>query len=76
MLVKREEVICNWCGKSCTKSNVLHNYVALKPHFGYGSSFEGLQIEESHLCEECYKKLEAQFKIQPKKKENHIFSWG
>lgn len=70
------EVICNKCEATCTSYDQVHNYVSLQAHFGYGSSLDGYQIDEMHLCEKCFLELESMFKIKPVKKCPSYYEWG
>lgn len=63
---KIHDVICNKCGKSCTYMKYIHNYASIQPNFGYGSSFDGLFVEEMHLCETCFDEFKSTCKIPPK----------
>lgn len=61
--VERErvvEVTCNRCGRVCTRE-----HVNLKHSWGYDSR-KDLEAHESHLCEDCYDWLVAQFRIPVK----------
>lgn len=69
VMVSREievtnDVVCNCCGKS-TKDQYGHfECVEVVACWGYGSTKDN-QCHESHICETCYDRIVATFKIPP-----------
>lgn len=61
---KLQEVSCNCCGKSLLIQNgiIKEGYASYRDVFGYFSNKDG-QVHSFDLCEACYDKLIAQFKI-------------
>ena len=63
----REEtkVFCNCCGKEMNVENeiVKEGIFSIKYQFGYFSKKDG-QVHEFDMCEECYDKMIAEFKLQ------------
>lgn len=67
-----EEVICNCCAKPIKKYEYgdynsftqFHDYIHIKKTFGYWSNHD-TEIHNMDICEECYEKFIATFKIKP-----------
>ena len=59
------DVICNACGESC-RDNLGMNfeYADVSAAWGYGSK-KDMEVHRGHLCEACYDKLVASWKIPP-----------
>lgn len=58
------EIICNCCGKEITKDKFGYtsDYLSIEKRWGYNSSYDN-EIHRFDICEECYKKFTAAFKI-------------
>lgn len=63
-------VICNGCGKSLKVENgvLKEGCFSGKQNFGYFSSMDG-ERHQFDLCEDCYRKLIAQFAVPVEKEE-------
>ena len=60
-----EKIICNQCGKeiSVIQGVAREDYLSVEKRWGYFSDKDN-QIDSFELCEDCYDKLTASFKIQ------------
>ena len=68
--VELVSVICNHCGKELLVKNGILNEGCLEVHapFGYFSKRDG-QIHHFDLCEDCYEKMIAGFRIPVENQE-------
>ena len=60
-----DKIICNQCGKEIpvVKGVAGEDYLSVEKCWGYFSKKDG-QTDTFELCEDCYDKLVASFKIQ------------
>jgi ribosomal-protein-alanine N-acetyltransferase len=56
----KKQIICNGCGRILKAER--QDFLTVQKEWGYFSQ-KDLQIHEFHLCEECYDKMIAGFKI-------------
>lgn len=56
-----DRVVCNRCGRELEK---YEDHLSVSKKWGYGTGFDG-ETHNFDLCEECYKKIAADFKISP-----------
>jgi ribosomal-protein-alanine N-acetyltransferase len=62
-----ESVRCNCCGKPIPDKT---DYLSIEKRWGYGTSLDNSQ-HNFDLCEECYTKIIANFKISPCADDNN-----
>lgn len=60
----KDETFCNCCGKKIEKED----FVEIEKIWGYFSGKDGVK-ESFDLCETCYDKITAGFKIPPERKD-------
>ena len=60
-----DKIVCNQCGKEIPmiKGVAREDYLSVEKCWGYFSEKDG-QTDSFDLCEDCYDKLVASFKIQ------------
>ena len=60
-----DKIICNQCGQEIPviKGVAREDYLSVEKQWGYFSKKDG-QTDTFDLCEDCYDKLAASFKIQ------------
>lgn len=61
---KEQQIFCNYCGKEILVENeiVKEGIFSVEYQFGYFSGKDG-QVHGFDLCEACYDKMTAEFKI-------------
>lgn len=64
------QVVCNSCGKKLRVENgyLKEECISVEKRFGYFSRKDGTE-QHFDLCEDCYDRLTAQFKVPAKKRE-------
>jgi GH25 family lysozyme M1 (1,4-beta-N-acetylmuramidase) len=75
---KINEVVCNCCGKQIKKysvnnANQFNDYIHIEKTFTYLSNHD-MEIHNIDICEDCYDKFIATFKIKPQITEYSIIS--
>lgn len=62
--MKKYSLFCNMCGRALRMENdmVTEGVLSVEQQWGYFSEKDG-EIHAFDLCEECYDRLTAQFKI-------------
>ncbi len=59
-----EEVICNQCGKVIKSKNGMHQEEVCSVHKAWGYfSDKDMEVHDFDLCESCYDRLIAGFKV-------------
>jgi ribosomal-protein-alanine N-acetyltransferase len=61
-----DEIICNCCAKPIKKYDygVFNDHIHINKAFGYWSNHD-TEIHSMDICEDCYEKFIATFKIKP-----------
>ncbi|MDR1688442.1 MAG: hypothetical protein LBS21_07505 [Clostridiales bacterium] len=64
--VETEKMICNFCGLEIKKNEFgyFDEHLSVEKKWGYGSEFDS-ETHSFEICEDCYKRLIAEFRIKP-----------